>query len=225
MFFMERRLLIGFLIALLIIVTAAVVALSHWLDPGDKNDTSTNLVTATIAAASARVFEVLPEESQVDFTVEMRGIKFDGVFPVKEGAITLEPVGDELRVIVRLYIDVNSADTGNPGLNQVLRAAMATGDYPLAFYVATSHELVPVTEEKIRFMLDGILEVHNVEHQHSMAVEAQLVDKKMWAIATSDLDLGHHGVEFPAFMGSTVIQLTARLQVIESESINQSGSH
>jgi polyisoprenoid-binding protein YceI len=219
----RRRLLTSLLITVLIAVMAASVAFSHWLDPGDKGDTSTDLVTPTIAAVSARVFAVLPEESQVDFTVEVRGITFDGVFPVQEGAITLEPVGDELRVIVRLNIDVDSVDTGNPGLNQVLRAAMATGDYPLAFYVATSREFVPVTEEKIWFMLDGELEVHNVAHEHSMAVNAQLVGRDMWAIATSDLDLANHGVEFPAFVGSTVIQLTARLQMVEAESIHQSG--
>jgi polyisoprenoid-binding protein YceI len=219
----RRRLLIGLLIAGLIAVTAASVAFSQWLDPGDKGDTSTDLVTPTIAAASARVFAVLPEESQVDFTVEMRGITFDGVFPVQEGAITLEPVGDELRVIVRLNIDVDSVETGNPGLNQVLRAAMATGDYPLAFYVATSCELVPVTEKEIRFMLDGELEVHNVAYEHLMSVNAQLVDRNMWAIATSDLDLANHGVEFPAFVGSTVIELTARLKMVEVESIYQSG--
>jgi polyisoprenoid-binding protein YceI len=194
----RRRLLIGLLIAGLIAVTAASVAFSQWLDPGDKGDTSTDLV-------------------------EMRGITFDGVFPVQEGAITLEPVGDELRVIVRLNIDVDSVETGNPGLNQVLRAAMATGDYPLAFYVATSRELVPVTEKEIRFMLDGELEVHNVAYEHLMSVNAQLVDRNMWAIATSDLDLANHGVEFPAFVGSTVIQLTARLQMVEAESIHQSG--
>jgi hypothetical protein len=90
--------------------------------------------------------------------------------------------------------------------------------------VATSREPVPVTEEEIRFMLDGDLEVHNVTHEHSMSVNAQLVGKDMWAVATSDLDLGDHGVEFPAFVGSTVIQLTARLQMVEVESIHQSDS-
>ena len=56
-----------------------------------------------------------------------------------------------------------------------------------------------------------------------MTVNAQLVDEKMWAIATSDLDLGNHGVEFPSFMGSTVIQLTARLQLVEADSVHGNG--
>ncbi len=216
----RRRLFIALLIAVLIVITAASVAFSQWLDPGDKGDTSTDLVTPTIAARSARVFDVVPEKSQVDFTVEMRGITFDGVFPVKEGAITLEPVGDQLRVIVQLDIDVNAVETGNAGLNQILRATMATGDYPLAFYVATSHDLVPVTQEEIAFTLDGELDVHNVDAAHTMAVRAQLVDHNMWAVATSILDLGLHGVDFPSFMGSTVIQLTAHLQMVEAESVH-----
>ncbi len=216
----RRRLFIALLIAVLIMITAASVAFSQWLDPGDKGDTSTDLVTPTIAAESARVFDVVPEESKVNFTVEMRGITFDGVFPVQEGSITLEPVGDQLRVIVQLDIDVNAVETGNPGLNQILRATMATGDYPVAFYVATSHDLVPVTEAEIAFTLDGELEVNNVAAAHAMTVKAQLVDHNMWAVATSDLDLGLHGVEFPSFMGSTVIKLTARLQMVESESIH-----
>jgi polyisoprenoid-binding protein YceI len=220
----RRRLFIVLLIAILIVITAASVAFLQWLDPGDKGDTSTDLVTPTIAAASARVFDVIPAESQVDFSVEMRGIKIDGVFPVKEGAITLEPVGDQLRVIVQLDIDVNAVETGNAGLNQILRATMATGDYPIAFYVATSHDLVPVTEEEIAFALDGKLDVHNVDAPHDMAVKAQLVNHKMWAVATSDLDLGQHGVEFPSFMGSTVIQLTARLQMAETASIHGADS-
>jgi polyisoprenoid-binding protein YceI len=217
---LRRRSLIALLIAVVLVITAASVAFSQWLDPGDKGDTSTDLVTPTIAAASARVFDVAPEESQVDFTVEMRGIRFDGVFPVQEGSITLEPVGDQLRVIVQLDIDVDAVETGNAGLNQILRATMATGDYPIAFYVATSHDLVPVTQEEIAFTLDGKLDVHNVDAPHTMAVKAQLVDHDMWAVATSNLDLGQHGVEFPAFMGSTVIQLTARLQMVEAESIH-----
>jgi polyisoprenoid-binding protein YceI len=219
----RRRMITGLLIAGLIAITAASVVYSQWLDPGDKGDMSTGLVTPTIAADSARVFEVLAEESQVDFKVEMRGIKFDGVFPVQEGAITLEPVEGELRVIVRLNIAVDSVETGNPGLNQILRATMATGDYPVAFYVATSRALVPVTEEEIAFDLDGELDVHNVAAAHSMSVRAQLVGHDMRAIATSDLDLGNHGVEFPSIMGSTVIQLTARLQMTEVESLYPNG--
>lgn len=216
----KRRLIAGLLVVVLIAITAALVVFSRWLDPGDKGDTSTNLKTPTITAKTARVFGVLPNNSQVDFRVEMRGIQFDGIFPVREGAITLEPVGSELRVIVRLNIDVNAVETGNDALNQILRATMATGDYPIAFYVATSRDLVPVTEEEITFMLDGELDVHNVAAAHAMAVRAQLVGTHMWAIATSDLDLGNHGVEFPAFMGSTVIQLTARLQMDEIDSVH-----
>ena len=216
----RRSLIIAFLIAVLIVITAASVAFSQWLDPGNKGDTSTDLVTPTIAAANARVFDVVPAESQVDFTVEMRGLTFDGVFPVQEGSITLEPVGDQLRVIVQLDINVDAVETGNAGLNQILRATMATGDYPIAFYVATSHDLVPVTEEEIAFTLDGELDVHNVDAAQAMTVKAQLVDHDMWAVATSHLDLGQHGVEFPSFMGSAVIELTARLQMVEAESIH-----
>ena len=44
---------------------------------------------------------------------------------------------------------------GSAMVDRVLRAAMATGDYPIAFYVASSRDLVPVTEEEITFTLDG----------------------------------------------------------------------
>ncbi len=184
-------------------------------DPGHKHDTSTDLMTPTLSTRNALVFEVSPEESEVDFVTEVRGVSLHGVFPVEEGTITLEPVGDQLRVLVRLNIDVDSVDTGSTMVDRVLRAAMATGDYPIAFYVASSRELVPVTEERISFILDGDLEVHNVAHAHSMSVNAQLIKSHMQAIATSDLDLAEHGVEFPAIVGSTVIKLTARLQAYE----------
>jgi hypothetical protein len=92
---------------------------------------------------------------------------------------------------------------------------MKTGDYPLAFYVAESSGLVPVTEEVITFMLEGDLDVHNVVQPHRMSVEAQAVGVEMWAIATSDLDLGLHGVEFPALIESSTIKLTARLWAYE----------
>jgi polyisoprenoid-binding protein YceI len=219
----RRRLMMILLIAVLIGVSTVSVVFSLWLDPGDKHDTSTDLVTPTIATDSAYIFDVLPDQSQVDFTVEMRGIAFSGVFPVQEGTITLEPVGDELRVIVRLNIHIDAVETGNDGLNQILRGTMTTGDYPIAFYVATSRDLVPVTEEEITFMLDGELDVHNIAAPHAMSVNAQLVDQKMWAVATSDLDLANHGVEFPAFMGSTVIKLTARLNMIQSDNVQEAG--
>ncbi len=215
----RRRLILGFAVLVLFGFAAAWAAFSHWLDPGDKGDTSTDLVTPTIAAQTARVFDVSPGESQVNFVTKVRGIELSGVFPVDAGTITLEPVGDELRVLVRLNIDVDHVDTGQPAVDRVLRGAMATGDYPLAFYVASSRDLVPVTEEQIEFLLDGELEVHNVSHVHAMAITAQLVGHDMKATATSDLDLANHGVEFPSFMGSTTIQLTARLQAYEVQGI------
>jgi len=158
---------------------------SQMLNPGHKGDTSTNLVTPTLAARTARVFDVSAQESQVDFETDVHGIPLKGVFPVEEGTITLEPVGSELRVLVRLNINVDAVTTGNVAVDRVLRAAMATGDYPIAFYVATSHTLVPVTEEPIQFALDGELQVHNVTHEHGMAVSAQLVGGDMQAVATS----------------------------------------
>ena len=188
---------------------------------GNQGDTSTDLVTPTIAAnaeadaPSVRVFDVAADESQVDFVAIVRGIELQGVFPVRGGPITLEPVEDDLRVHVYLEIDVDHADTGNLLVDRTLRAAMGTGNYPLSFYVAQSREIVPVTSEPIAFVLDGDLEVHNVVNPHSMEVEAQLTGSDMWAIATSDLDLGQHGVEFPAIFGSTEITLTARLQSYE----------
>jgi polyisoprenoid-binding protein YceI len=215
----RHPMLVGCITAVLILVIGTIILFLEFFDPGSKNDTSTDLVTPTIAAQMARVFEVSPGESQVDFVAQVGGIDLEGVFPVEAGTITLEPVGDELRVLVRLNIDVDSVDTGTSAVNQVLRVAMATGDYPIAFYVATSRGYVPVTEEVIEFALDGMLEVHNVPNEHSMAVEAQLVSGDMWAVATSDLDLGNHGVEFPSVIGSTTIKLTARLQAYEGESI------
>jgi len=195
----------------------ALLAAMTWLDPGSKNDRSSGLVTPTLAARSARVFAVAADESRVEFTTSVHGVPLAGVFPVERGTITLEPVGEALRVLVALEIDVDSVETANPAISQILRAAMATGDYPIAFYAATSRDLVPVTEEEVVFALDGELDVHNVTHPHAMDVRAQLVGGDMWAVATSPLDLADHGVEFPAIFGDTTIQLTARLQAYEGE--------
>lgn len=210
------------LIAAILLAAAllALLAAVTWLDPGSKNDRTTGLVTPTLAASGARVFAVAPDESRVEFTASVRGVPLAGVFPVERGTITLEPVGDALRVLVALEIDVDSVETANAAISQVLRAAMATGDYPIAFYAATSRELVPVTEEEIAFVLDGELDVHNVAHPHAMDVRAQLVGGDMWAVATSALDLADHGVEFPAIFGDTTIQLTARLQAYKGEGIS-----
>jgi len=202
-------------VALVGVLVALVLGVSAALDPGNKNDRSTGLVTPTLAAGGARVFAVAADESRVEFTAAVRGMSLAGVFPVEKGTITLEPVGDQLRVLVSLEINVNGVETANPALAPLLRAAMDTGDYPIAFYVATSQGLVPVTEEEIAFALDGELDVHNVSRPHAMQVRAQLVGGDMWAVATSPLDLGEHGVEFPAILGSTAIELTARLQAYE----------
>jgi hypothetical protein len=203
---LRRRLFIGFAIIILVLIVTVTTVFSQMLNPGHKGDTSTDLVTPTLSAATARVFNVAPQESQIDFGTDVHGISLKGVFPVEEGTITLEPVGSELRVLVRLNINVDAVTTGNVAVDRVLRAAMATGDYPIAFYVATSRDLVPVTEEPIEFVLE-----------HSMAVSAQLVGGDMQAVATSDLDLADHGVEFPAIIGSTTITLTARLRAYEVE--------
>jgi hypothetical protein len=215
-----RRLLVGFAILLIIILTVLVYALSFWFDAGNKHDTSSDLITATITAQHVRVFDVSAVESQVDFLTEVQGLTIEGTFPVQGGTISLEPVGDALRVHVYLEInvdDVKIAEIAKP----FIRHAMATGDYPIAFYVATSRALVPVTEEVITFVLDGELEVHNVAQPHSMDVEAQLVGEDMWAIATSDLDLGQHDIEFPSVFGSSTIQLTAKLFMHENETLSE----
>jgi hypothetical protein len=209
-----RRLLFGFALIMLMVVLVFVVIASFWLDPGHKNDTSSDLATATITAQAARVFEVLPDESQVDFLTEVRGLNIQGVFPVEGGTITLEPVGDALRVHVYLEINVDDVDISELA-KPFIRRAMATGDYPIAFYVAFSRDLVPVTEDVIYFVLDGELQVHGVAQPYSMDVEAQLIGDTMWAIATSELDLAAHNVEFPALFGSSAIQLTARLSMRE----------
>jgi polyisoprenoid-binding protein YceI len=216
----SRRLAIILFFAALILIAIGLLVYVVFLDPGSKHDTSTDLVTPTIAARTARAFEVAADESQVDFVTQVNGVELTGVFPVEAGTITLEPVGDELRVLVRLDIDVDSVDTGNAAVDRVLRVAMATGDYPIAFYVATSRGNVPVTEEVITFMLDGTLDVHNVAYDHAMSIEAQVVGSDMWAVATSDLDLGNHGVKFPALINTSTIQLTARLKAYEVENVN-----
>jgi hypothetical protein len=215
----KRRLLVGFVLIVLIVVGGPVLVLSFWLDPGDKHDTTSDLVTPTITTQHVRVFEVLVDESQVDFVTEVRGIKIQGTYPVEGGTISLEPIGDALRVHVYLEINVDEVDIAEIA-KPFLRRAMETGDYPLAFYVATSRDLVPVTEDIIHFALDGDLEVHDVAQPHSMDIEAQLVGGDMWAIATSDLDLGQHAIEFPAIFGSSTIQLTARLFMREIENPN-----
>lgn len=212
----RRRAVLVAGMAALAIILAGVAVYARMIDPGDKGDRSTDLVTPTLAALAVRTFDVQPDRSQVDFVTDVRGVPVEGVFPVKSGTITLEPEGDALRVHVYLEIDVDQVKTSDL-VTPVLRGAMKTGDYPIAFYVAEAHELVPVTEEEISFMLDGELDVHNVPAPHSMTVRAQLVGGDMWAVATSDLDLANHGVEFPALIGNSTIQLTARLEAVESQ--------
>ena len=209
------------LLALLLVFGAAGIIYFAGLDPGSEGNTSSGLVTPTIEAEQARVFAVAPDESRVDFTANILGLTLDGVFPVEGGIITLVPEGDELRVVVSLDINVDAVETGREEINTILRDAMKTGDNLLAFYVATSRELVPVTEEVITFVLDGTLEVNGVPAAHAMDVEAQLVGGDMWAVATSNLELANHEVELPAFIsGSTTITLTARLQAYETEGLD-----
>ena len=205
------------LLLLLVVLVGVLLVTSRWLDPGDKDDRTTDLVTPTLAASTARVFTVDASSSRVDFVAEVRGVQLKGVFPVEAGTITLEPVDEDLRVLVQLNIDVDHVDTGNAAVDQVLRVGMATGDYPIAFYVATSQDLVPVTEEPVSFTLDGTLDVHNVEHAHSMSVDAQVVGSDMDAVARSALDLADHGVQFPAIFGSTAIALEAHLVAQEGD--------
>jgi hypothetical protein len=211
-----RRAVLVFGLAALVMILAGVVVYAQVIDPGDKGDTSTGLVTPTLAAQAARTFDIQPDRSQVDFVTDVRGVPVEGVFPVKAGTITLEPEGGALRVHVYLEIDVDGVST-SALVTPVLRGAMKTGDYPVAFYVAESRGLVPVTEEEISFDLDGELDVHNVAAPHSMTVRAQLVGGALWAVATSDLDLAIHEVEFPAMIGNSTIQLTARLEAVESQ--------
>lgn len=215
-----RRVLAGFAFLTILIISVAVFVLTFWFDPGNKHDISSDLETATITAQHVRIFSVSPSESQVDFVTEVRSLKIRGVFPVEGGSISLEPVGDQLRVHVYLEINVDEVEISDIA-KPFIRRAMETGDYPIAFYVATSRDLVPVTEEVITFVLDGELQVHNVTQPHSMDVEAQLVGNNMWAVATSDLDLAAHGVEFPAIFGSSAIGLTARLFMHEADNPNE----
>ena len=212
---MRRRALVlaVLMVAVLIVCVAVVIWAGGWLDPGDKGDTTNQLSTPTPATSEALIFAVAPSESQVEFVTHVLGLELTGVFPVREGTITLVPVSPEdWRIQVRLDIDVDGVDTGNAQVDALLRGVMESGDYPLAFYVASSRDLVPVTHEVVEFVLDGDLQVHNVARSHAMSVTAQWTNGEIWAVATSDLDLADHGVEMPPLAGSSVIELTARLQ-------------
>ncbi len=202
-----------FLDTLLVCAALAVVWASGWLDPGDKGDTTNQLSTPTPSTSGALVFAIAPQESKVEFVTHVLGLTLTGIFPIEEGTITLVPSAPEAwRIQVRLDINVDAVDTGNAQVNALLRGVMESGDYPLAFYVASSRDLVPVTHEVVEFALEGDLQVHNVARPHAMDVTAQWKDGEIWAVATSTLDLADHGVEMPPLTGSSVIELTARLQ-------------
>ncbi len=210
----------GALFGMVLVGVALLIWAHGWLDPGNKGDVTNQLSTPTPSTNKALVFVVAPDASKVEFVTHVLGLKLTGVFPVEEGTITLVPVSPEnWRIQVRLDIQVDKVQTGNAQVNALLRGVMETGDYPLAFYVASSRDLVPVTHEVVEFVLDGDLQVHNVARPHSMGVTAQWTDGEIWAVATSELDLADHGVEMPPLAGSSVIELTARLQayLVEGE--------
>ena len=201
-------------LAILILILAAIVAI-WWavrlLDPGDRGDTTPDVTPATLApqSAPAREFEVDPAASRVGFIAQVAGVGLEGTFPVRGGTIILEPVRDMLQVHVSFEIDVDGLSTSNALFDRALRAALASGDYPLAFYVAGSDGLVPVTEERVSFGLTGDLELHNVVQPHPMDVSAQVTGSTLEAVASSTLDLARHGVELPALLGSPAIDLRA----------------
>lgn len=206
------------LLALASVIAVTLVVAGGLLDPGDRQDTAPDLTPPTLAseAPPPDVFEVDAEASRVDFTAQVAGVALDGIFPVRGGTITLEPVDDALRVHVRLKIDVDGLATGNAVFDRALRVALASGDYPLAFFAAASETLVPVTEEPVSFTLAGELELHNVVHSHAMAVEAQLHAGTIQAEAVSTLNLADHGVELPALLGSPAIDLRAVIMAPEA---------
>ncbi|NDJ76643.1 MAG: hypothetical protein GYB65_10325 [Chloroflexi bacterium] len=235
--------LVVVLVGVGIVTVSAIIA---ELDPGDKGDTTVRFPTYTIAGLAAtatslptvspsplptealptpsppaeplpiRFFDVSPELSQVDFGVEMGAVTIDGVFPIRSGAITLEPVGDELRVYVWLEIEVDEVTADTALVETVLRGAMRTGDFPLSYYNAASQELVPVTDKVIYFALEGNLQVSGVVNdEYVMDVEAQLIGGDMTATAVAALDLSQHGIELPDVLAGSTITLTARLQAFQ----------
>ncbi len=212
MYWSARRVALALLIlALASVVAVVLVDLGDLLDPGDRRDTEPDVTPATLApqALPARAFTVDPAASRVDFTAQVAGVALNGVFPVQSGTITLEPVEEMLQVHVSLQIDVDGLETGNSVFDRALRGALDSGDYPLAFYVASSDGRVPVTEEPVAFMLTGDLQLHNVVQPHPMHVDAQLTGATLNAVAASTLDLADHGVELPALLGSPNIELSA----------------
>lgn len=215
----NRRLGLALLLLALASLAAVLMILAgRLLDTGDRRDTSSDVTPATVAPQSPppRVFKVDPAASKVDFTAQVAGVALKGVFPVRGGTITLEPVKQELQVHVALEIDVDGLATGNAVFDRALRAALASGDYPLAFYVASSDGRVPITEEPISFMLTGDLQLHNVVQPHPMRIDAQLAGAHLDAVATSMLNLSDHGVELPALLGSPQIELRAAITAVEA---------
>lgn len=219
MIWTNRRLALALaLVALASSLAVLMIVAGHLLDVGDRRDTTSNVTPATLAPQSLppRVFEVDPAASKVDFTAQVAGVALDGVFPVRGGTITLEPVEQQLQVHVALEIDVDGLATGNAVFDRALRAALASGDYPLAFYVASSEGRVPVTEEPVSFTLTGDLQLHNVMQPHPMRVDAQLTGAHLNAVATSTLNLADHGVALPALLGSPQIELRAEIAAVEA---------
>lgn len=218
MFWTRRRMaLVVLLLALTTLAAVILILAGHLLDTGDRRDTTPIITPPDVSGSSAaRVFEVDPAASRVDFTAQVAGLALKGVFPVRGGAITLEPVEQELQVHAALEIDVDGLATGNAVFDRALRAALTSGDYPLAFYVASSDGRVPVTEAPVAFMLTGDLQLHNVVQPHPMRVNARLTGAHLDAVAVSALNLAAHGVDLPALLGSPVIELRAEIAAVEA---------
>src|SRR5690606_8567695 len=116
---------------------------------------------------------------------------------------------DMLQVHVSFEIDVDGLSTSNALFDRALRAARASGDYPLAFYVAGSERLVPVTEARVALRLTGDLERHRGVRRPPLDESAPGACSALEALASSTPALARHGVELPALRGGPAIDLRA----------------
>lgn len=206
-----RRVLIGLLVLILLLVGAATV----WYFTRDTTPVENQLATATPLPESV-IFGVDDSESTLDFTIELANNDVEGTFVISDGTLVLVPTDDGWQFQANLIIDGQSVETGSSFMNSLLVLAMQAEKYPYGVFTGITLDSFENPEEPQTVTLVGEIELSGVTNPQTAEVEILRDGQILTADATLTVDFADFGADFST-IGNTEMDVT--LHIVASQAL------
>jgi polyisoprenoid-binding protein YceI len=216
-----RRVLVGVLIALLIVVLAGALLVRQIVFGGTPtlHHTATTPDIGpciTTPSAGSQAFVLGSKQTSASYTVHFQaaGQPAPGTVTGETGNVDGELLLSRQPVqtiqFLKVTVDLRSLDSGSADRDEHIRTdTFETAKYPLATFMAQQAQTISRSYsegQSIQFQLAGELTLHGVTHPATFAMEGRLNGKTVSGSGTAIVHLNDFGMKDPEI--TTVVPIT-----------------